>query len=349
MAEIEGIDDGKMENSSNLRNSYYDVEFKPATSLEIMRETVRVLRFNCAGFMAIAALLICPFSAFQLSGLFINHNVVRRLSVRFLLIARASGLPLNDVVKQSCRRFSEMAVANAVCLPLYVTLSLLSKAGVVYSVDCTYSKKRFDASTFCVVAKKLWGRVVVTYVWSCMAIIGVVTLCIMLLVALCNVFVLLGFTLDLILYPGMVVGLVFSIVFANAIVICNVAIVVTVLEDSSGLQALLRSRALVKGRIQVGLVMYLMTTLGMAFVQGLFDHRVKTLSYGDGSSRLWEGPLLVLMYSFVVLIDYMMTSVFYFSCRSYSQEEVDEEGQPILEMVTAFPKTTTHQSDDDVA
>jgi hypothetical protein len=35
---------------------------------------------------------------------------------------------------------------------------------------------------------------------------------------------------------------------------------------------------------------------------------VKTLSYGDGSSRLWEGPLLVLMYSFVTLIDSMMSA-----------------------------------------
>ncbi|KAK9750726.1 hypothetical protein RND81_02G217000 [Saponaria officinalis] len=345
---IEESGNTQMKNSSNLGN-FYDYELKSMSALEILRETVRILRFNCAAFMSIAALLICPVSAVQLSNLFVDHNIVRRLSVRLLLIARTSGLPLNSVVKQSCLRFSEMSVANAVCFPLYVTLSLLSKAAVVYSVDSTYSKKQFDASKFCVVAKKLWRRVFVTYVWSCMAIVGVVTLFLILLVALCNVFVTLGFTFDLIVYPGMVVGLIFSIVFANAIIICNVAIVVSVLEDASGLQALLRSRVLIKGQTQVGLLMYLMTTIGLAFVQGLFEHRVKTLSYGDGSSRIWEGPLLVLMYSFVVLVDSMMTSVYYFSCRSFSQEEADEESQPIIEMGTAIPKITSDQCDDDVA
>ncbi|TKY58911.1 hypothetical protein E2542_SST15985 [Spatholobus suberectus] len=69
----------------------------------------------------------------------------------------------------------------------------------------------------------------------------------------------------------------------------------------------------------------------MAFVEGLFEHRVKTLSYGDGSSRVWEGPLLVVMYSFVMLIDSMMSAVFYFSCRSSSVEMSDGEGNSILE------------------
>uniref|UniRef100_A0A7N0ZRD9 Uncharacterized protein n=1 Tax=Kalanchoe fedtschenkoi TaxID=63787 RepID=A0A7N0ZRD9_KALFE len=65
--------------------------------------------------------------------------------------------------------------------------------------------------------------------------------------------------------------------------------------------------------------------MGMAFVEELFEHRVNTVSYGDGSSRLWEGPLLVMMYSLVVLVDSMMNAVFYFSCRSLSLHGSDEE------------------------
>jgi hypothetical protein len=64
---------------------------------------------------------------------------------------------------------------------------------------------------------------------------------------------------------------------------------------------------------------------------------VKTLSYGNGSSRLWEGPLLVLMYSFVMLIDAMMSAVFYLTCRSSSLDFLDEEGgsDDELEMMVA--------------
>uniref|UniRef100_A0A803L1W6 Uncharacterized protein n=1 Tax=Chenopodium quinoa TaxID=63459 RepID=A0A803L1W6_CHEQI len=285
---IEGSRDTQMENPIDL-GTQLNYQFRSMSVLQILRETVRILRYNCGGFMGIAALLICPVSAVQLSNLLVDHTIVRRLSIRLSLIARASGLPLSPVVKQSCQKFADLAVSTAVCFFLYVTLSLVSKAAVVYSVDCTYSKKQFDASKFFV-------------------------------------------------YPGMVFGLVFSVVFANVIILCNVAVVISVLEDASGPQALLRSFVLIRGQTQVGLLMYLVSTIGMAFVQGLFEHRVKTLSYGDGSSRIWEGPLLVIMYSFVVLIDYMMTAVFYFSCRSYSLEAANEEAQSLLEMATATPK-----------
>lgn len=332
--------------STHVRNpvdlgTQLDNQFQSTSALEILRETVRILRYNSTGFMAIAALLICPVSAVQLFDLFADSSMARRLATRLLLIARTSGLPLTPLVKQSSQRFSEMAVSIAVCFPLYATLLLLSKAAVVYSVDCTYSKMQFDASKFCVVFKKLWRRIMVTYIWACMVIVGVITLSLAFLVAACNVFLLIGFAMDFLVYPSIVVGVVFSVVFAKAIIVSNVAVVVSVLEDASGLQALGRANFLVRGQIQVGLLMYVGSTLGMAFVQGLFDHRVKTLSYGDGSSRIWEGPLLVVMYSFIELIDSMMTAVFYFSCRAFSMEATNEEAQPILEMTAATPSTTS--------
>lgn len=341
---LEGSRNSQMGSSFGL-GTQLDYQFRTMSALEILRETVRILRYNCAGFMAIAALLICPVSAVQLSNSLIDHSIVRRLTIRLLLIARTSGLPLNPVVKQSCQKFSEMVVSTSLCFPLYVTLSLLSKAAVVYSVDCTYSMKQFDTSKFCVIVRKLWKRVVVTYIWACMVIVGVLTLFLVLLVAICNVFFIFGFTSDLLVYPGIAMGLVFSVVFANAIIVCNVAVVISVLEDASGPQALLRSSVLIRGQTQVGLLMYLGTTIGMTFVQGLFEHRVKTLSYGDGSSRIWEGPLLVIMYSFVVLIDSMMNAVFYFSCRSFSMEAANGEAQPILEMATTTPKASSGQSE----
>ncbi|EXC20034.1 hypothetical protein L484_015712 [Morus notabilis] len=83
----------------------------------------------------------------------------------------------------------------------------------------------------------------------------------------------------------------------------SIAVVISVLEDVSGPHALFLSGVLIKEQTHVGLLIFLGSAIGTAFVGGLFEHRVKTLSYGDGSSRIWEGPLLVLLNSFVVLID----------------------------------------------
>lgn len=288
-------------------------------ALEILRETTWVLRANAPGFALIAALLICPVSALLLSDILVDQSVVKRVTVRLFLVARSSGLPLRPFVKHSCQRLAEMALSTVACFPLYVTLLLLSKAAIVYSVDCTYSRKGFDPLKFYAIVIKIWRRLLSTYLWACAVIVGCLTLFLVFLVAVCNLFSLLGFSPALIVYPAVVVGLVFSILFANAIMVCNVAVLISVLEEVSGPQALLRSGVLIRGQTQVGLLIFLGSTIGTALVEGLFEHRVKTLSsYGEGSSRMWEGSLWVVMHSFVVLFDSMMSAVFYFSCRSSS-------------------------------
>lgn len=319
----------------DIRNSQLeDRHFHSMDALEILRETVMILRYNPIGFLSIAALLICPVSAALLSNFFVDQDVVKKLMVRLLILAKFSGLPLKPFIKQSCQKFSEMVISAVMCFPLYASLLLLSKAAIVYSVDCTYSRKNFDLKKFLIIVTKIWKRIEVTYLWVCMVITGCLTLFIVLLVTVSSVFAVMGFPPDLILYPAMITGIIFSIILANAMIICNIAIVISVLEDDSGPEALLRSSSLIKGQTQVGLLIFLGSTIGMAFVEGLFEYRVKTLSYGDGSSRVWEGPVLVILYSFVMLIDSMMSTVFYFSCKSYRMEASNEETLPVLEALT---------------
>ncbi|KAK9107445.1 hypothetical protein Syun_023456 [Stephania yunnanensis] len=321
---LRNVPDLESPNSRVPRSFSYNQRFHNMNVLEILRETIRILRYNASSFMVIAAILICPLSAVVLSNVLVDQSTLKELTVRLLLAARAAGIPLVPFVKQSCRRLSEMIISSFFGFPLYITLSLLSKVAVVYSVDCSYSRKKPYAAKFFSVVGKIWKRLVLTYVWVCMAIACCLLLFLVLIGVVCNVFTLLGFNPSLVVYPAVMVGFAFSIIFANAIIICNLAIVISVLEDVSGVQALVRSGVLIRGQTQVGLLIFLGSTIGMAFVEGLFEHRVKTLSYGDGSSRIWEGPLLVVMYSFVVLIDSMMSAVFYFTCRFSSTMEVLE-------------------------
>ncbi|CAB4295303.1 unnamed protein product [Prunus armeniaca] len=309
------LDHSKKEGSEETHLLRFELEppgndhrFHSMNALEILRETVRILRYNSWGFLAIAALLICPLSALLLSNLLVDQSLVKRLTIRMLLIAKSSGLPLRDFISHSCQRFAEMAISSTMCFPLYITLSLLSKAAVVYSVYCSYSLKKFDVSQFYLIMCKIWRRLLSTYVWMCMVVVGCLILFLILLLAVCNTCSIFGLSPPHIVYAAMV--------------------------DVSGPEALVQSGVLIKGQTQVGLLIFLGSTIGMAFVEGLFEHRVKTLSYGDGSSRIWEGPLLVIMYSFVVLIDSMMSAVFYFSCRSFKMEtSLDSESHSILETI----------------
>ncbi|GER48308.1 ATP synthase subunit beta [Striga asiatica] len=216
-------------------------------------------------------------SAVVLSNVLVDQSPVKRLTFRLMLVAKSSGLPLRPFVKHSCYKLSEVVVSATMCFPLFVTLSLLSKAVVIYSVDCTYSRKKFDYSKFYVIIFKIWS-IVFTYMWVCVVISGCLTLFLVFLVVVNSVFLTMGFPPDLSLYPVMVVGFIFSIVIVNAIIMCNIGVVISVLEDVLG-PHLLRSISLI----------FLGLAMGLAIVEGLFEHRVKTLSYGDGSSRIWEG------------------------------------------------------------
>ncbi|PWA54142.1 hypothetical protein CTI12_AA438800 [Artemisia annua] len=322
----------------NMVTTRSDHVFQTTSALEILRETIRILRYNLSGFMAIGAFLICPVSAVLLSNVLVDQGLVKRVVIRLLLVAKSCGLPLSSFVERFCFKFAESAVAAVMCFPLYVTLLLISKAAVVYSVDCTYSRKMFDASKCYVIVRKIWKRILATYLLACSVVIGSLTLFLGLLAGVSSLFSVIGFTPDLNAYMVIIFGLFFSVFFANAVIICDLSMVISVLEDVSGAEALLRSSVLIRGQTQVGLMIFLGSTIGMAFIEGLFEHRVKTLSYGDGSSRIWEGPLLVVMYSFVVLINFMMSTVFYFSCKSYSLENDSSiECQSVLEALTVSP------------
>ncbi|KAH7516002.1 hypothetical protein FEM48_Zijuj10G0088300 [Ziziphus jujuba var. spinosa] len=132
-------------------DNWSNPRFGSMNALEILRETVRILRYNSSGFMAIAALLICPVSAVLLSNVLVDLSLVKRLTIRLLLVSKSSGLPLRPFIKQSCQKFAEMAISSATCFPLFITLSLLSKAAIVYTVDCSYSRKKFEHQIFSVV------------------------------------------------------------------------------------------------------------------------------------------------------------------------------------------------------
>ncbi|CAD5185095.1 unnamed protein product [Musa acuminata subsp. malaccensis] len=311
----------------------------PTRALEILRETVRILRADPSPFMTALA-LICPVSAALLSGALVPLATAALLSRRLDLLAVASGLPPARPLFQLCRHFVAILLSAAACFPLLVTALLLARSSIAYSVACSYAARKVRRVEFFAAVRPIWRCILFTYLWICAAISACVVLFLALLLLVCNLCAILGYPPEIIVYPALLVVLVFSIVYAHTIIVCNLAGVVSVLEEISGLRAFLRSVRLIRGKRQVGLLMFLGSTIGMGFVQGLFEHRVKTVSYGDGSSRLWEGPLLVFMYSFVVLVDSMMSAVFYFTCRSSIIEETDEDVHELEEKENVSTEVT---------
>lgn len=309
-------------------------QFDSLTALEILRETVRILRFNSTAFLTVAAVFICPVSAIFLSNVFVNHFKVEKLALWFQLVAESIGLPKGHFARSGFHKLSESVLSFAFCFPFYITLLLFSKAIVVYSVALTYASKKLLVEFFFTMLRKIWKHLVLTYLWNCVTILGCIVISLLLVVVSVNAIIFLGVPSGWATYVVLGEGVIFSLLFAHAMIICNLATVVSILEDYYGVRAFFRSMFLIKERTQVGLWIFLGTCIATAFVEGLFDHRVKTLSYGDGSSRIWEGPLLVIMHSFVILIDAMMSCIFYFTCKGSTSEGFDSTSP--VELDTSF-------------
>ncbi|GAA0161745.1 hypothetical protein LIER_39290 [Lithospermum erythrorhizon] len=70
----------------DVEASSSDRHIHSMNALEILRETVRILRYNSGGLMSILALLICPLSLVILSNVLVNQSIVKRFTIRLLLV-----------------------------------------------------------------------------------------------------------------------------------------------------------------------------------------------------------------------------------------------------------------------
>jgi hypothetical protein len=314
------------------------VRLRAMNAMEILRETVRVLRADPHAFTSVLFLLLCPASGcLLLSAAALDGAVVLPLARKLLVAAASSGLPLTHFVRQLAHHLAATLVSAVVSFPALLTLLLAARAAVAYTVAAVYAGKPLVAGEVTLLTRRAWPRLAATYALGCAAVTAGLVAFLALLVAACSALKSMLCPPDIVVLAGLFTVLAYSVVYAHTIIVCNLGGVIAVLEDVAGLNAFRRSVQLMRGQTHVGLLIFLGSTIGLAFVEGLFEHRVKTLSYGDGSSRLWEGPLLVLMYSFVMLIDSMMNAVFYFTCRSSSLDFLDEGGGSVeeLEMMVA--------------
>jgi hypothetical protein len=299
------------------------VRLPPMNAMEILRETVRVLRADPHASTSVLFLLLCPASGcLLLSAVALDGAVVLPLARRLIVAAASSGLPPTHFVRQLAHHLTATLVSVVASFPALLTLLLAARAAVAYNVAAVYAGKPLAAGEVTPLARRASPPRTRSGARPSLPASSPSLPSSSLPAPRsrpCST------RLTLSSSPA-------SSRFSptpwctHTIIVCNLGGVIAVLEDVAGINAFRRSVVLMRGQTHVGLFIFLGSTIGLAFVEGLFEHRVKTLSYGNGSSRLWEGPLLVLMYSFVMLIDAMMSAVFYFTCRSSSLDLLDEEG-----------------------
>lgn len=188
--------------------------------------------------------------------------------------------------------------------------SALLQGSVSYVVASTYARKKVRfTEALDVLQTSLLTR---TLLWTCA-----------LYFAIAATLALVGnFVLGSVFGPVVGVALAAGMVLAN--VTCSLAYVVSVQEGLSGWHALAQSVGLLKWRLEVALLLFLVTSVNATFLDILFEFHV--LRSGNAAvvyDKYWEAPLLVCMHSFLYLFDAIMVSVFYFICKASTPTELE--------------------------
>lgn len=121
-------------------------------------------------------------------------------------------------------------------------------------------------------------------------------------------------------------SIIYSVILGISVVICNLAIIVSAVENSSGFQSILKSCMIIRKRISTSLILALFANLLMASVEALFQYRVVRPYYLNRKLNLalvGEGFSIIFMHSIVIVLDVILSCLFYKSCKSGTSSNWD--------------------------
>ncbi|XP_076901322.1 uncharacterized protein LOC143555699 [Bidens hawaiensis] len=203
--------------------------------------------------------------------------------------------------------------------------SVLSTIAVVFSVASVYTNRdvTFRDVTKCI--PKVWMRVLITFI--CIYIAQVVyDVIVRIIMAIARA--VLGFTsVSLVVMIIILILLIFPLLYLT--VVCQLASVVTVLEDDKGFDALKKGKALASGKKSVGMgIAFVLSALfaGLVIVYLLF------VEFGDDVfnwALIWRvlmGILCGLLFLGLLLVVIVVQTVLYLVCKSYHREAIDKMG-----------------------
>ncbi|KAL2339697.1 hypothetical protein Fmac_007637 [Flemingia macrophylla] len=196
--------------------------------------------------------------------------------------------------------------------------SLLSTSAVVYTVASAYTARDITFSKVISVVPKVWKRLMLTFLCTFVAFFAYNVVAVVLLIvwALAT-----GGTSGGVLVILLVL---YFVGFVYLTVVWHMASVVTVLEDSCGVEAMRKSIELIKGKACLAVVIFLKLVISFALLQIVFK---KTVVQGwrlGSVDKTAYGVVCLVVFSQLYLFQLVIQTVLYFVCKSYHHQNIDK-------------------------
>ncbi|XP_010264907.1 PREDICTED: uncharacterized protein LOC104602788 [Nelumbo nucifera] len=288
----------------------------------IYREAYKIISSWWTIFTKITLSLILPLSFIFLAHIQISEFLFAKIlrNEDSLDTTPVDSPRYNVILDRLSSEWTTYWLFKAAYFVFVLIFSLLSTSAVVYTVACVYTAKEITFRKIMSVVPKVWKRLMVTFLWNFIIVFAY------------NVVALLIFILTSIAVgPGAartVVLLVFLAVYLVGLVyitvVWHLASVVSVLEDSYGIQAMIKSKALIKGKMWVASAFILLFNLAYLLIQIVFEKLVVHGWSMGVASRVGYGIVCVMLLFFLDLLGLVVQTVIYFVCKSYHHENIDQ-------------------------
>lgn len=283
-------------------------------------------------FTSISAFFAFPFSASLLlsqtfvftSSISLLPNIYHRLNILF----DAAGVPPSlEFFSIFTQKLSQTMFSSIFTLPLTLTFLLVAKASVLQAFKDSKPGSHPSFSSI----RSLYNPLLLTHICNSLLILSANATVFSILFFAFNCLEGFGFSSSTsFLLLSSAGAVLYSVVLANTMVICNLALVLSGMEKLGGYLAILKACVLIRGRTSTALLLALPTNLAMAAIEALFQYRVVRayLLVGRPSfSMLSEGIIIAYLYSIFVVLDTTVSCLFFKSCKTVYW--VDLEGRQV--------------------
>lgn len=317
----------------SLPSSLHSMADNPRIPLEktskIIRRSVYTFLQNYQYFTTTAALLAFPFSAtILLSQAFVSSSssLVPTVYSRLKTLFQAAGFPASSEFFTILNLKLSQTISSAIfTIPFTFTFLLIAKASIIQALN--HHKPTSPPSFSSILS--IFDPLLLTYICNSFLILSANATAFCLLFFSFNFLEGFGFSSPTSFFFLSAAGAVlYSIILANAIIICNLALILSGMERFGGYLSILKACVMIRGRALTALSLALPVNLALAGIEALFQYRiVRAYHTGETASYLMvlEGMLIAYLYSIFVVLDTVMSCIFFKSCKASSC--IEKEGR----------------------
>ncbi|XP_042497536.1 uncharacterized protein LOC122076282 [Macadamia integrifolia] len=291
---------------------------------KIIRRSIYTFLKNYHYFTSTAAILAFPASVSILLSESLVPCLLPLLSVihvRLQTLFDAAGFPPSSQFFSFLNlKLSQTISSSILSIPFTLSFLLLAKACVIHALHHHKQKPSLQPSFSS--SLSLYAPLLVTHLCNSFVIISANAATFSLLFLAFNILDASGFSSPTtVLIISAAAAIVYSVILANALIVCNLSLVIAGTENCSGFLAILKACVLIRGRASTALSLALPVNLGLALVEALFQYRiVRVVNHSDrlSSSIVLEGMFIAYLYSLFILLDTIASCILFKSLKSSS-------------------------------